>query len=314
MQLLIQESGINMIKQSEIKPDIETSLALTEGVSEVSAWTNFLHLLKQNKIVMISGVIVLIFILIGLLGPIITPYSYADQDLANAFAPPLSPGHILGTDNLGRDLFTRIVYGVRISLYVSVIVTIFSLILGMIVGIIAGYYRGRTDFILSSLMDIAWGFPMVLIAIIFVAIVGPGIDAILIGMIVVTWAGFARIIRGEVLALKEKEYIEAAKALGVSNINIFLRHLAPNVFAPTLVMASFYMGIIIVAEAGLSFIGLGAQPPLPSLGQIISEGRNYLFNDVWMTIIPGIVLAFGILGFNLLGDGLRDLLDPRLRI
>jgi peptide/nickel transport system permease protein len=133
-------------------------------------------------------------------------------------------------------------------------------------------------------------------------------------MTAVTWSGFGRIIRGEVLALKEREFIEAAKALGVSNMRIFLRHLIPNVFAPTLVMASFYMGIVIVAEAGLSFIGLGAQPPFPSLGQVISEGRNFLFNSAWMTIIPGIVLAFGILGFNLLGDGLRDLLDPRLRI
>jgi peptide/nickel transport system permease protein len=303
-----------MTKRTEINPDIGTSSSLMEVGGEENTRSNTIRLLMQNKIVMISGVIVLIFILIGLIGPILTPYGYADQDLINSFAPPLSPGHLLGTDNLGRDLLTRIVYGVRISLFVSIIVTVLSLILGMVIGIIAGYFGGRMDFVLSSLMDIAWGFPMVLIAIIFVAIIGPGIKAILIGMTAVTWSGFGRIIRGEVLALKEREFIEAAKALGVSNMRIFLRHLIPNVFAPTLVMASFYMGIVIVAEAGLSFIGLGAQPPLPSLGQVISEGRNFLFNSAWMTIIPGIVLAFGILGFNLLGDGLRDLLDPRLRI
>jgi peptide/nickel transport system permease protein len=314
MQRSTQESGIDMKKVPEISADFERPVSLKERGSEENARSNIIRLLLQNKIVMISGVIVLIFILIGLLGPLLTPYDYAKQDLVNSFAPPFSPGHLFGTDNLGRDLLTRIVFGVRISLYVSIIVTVLSLILGMIVGIIAGYYGGRMDFILSSLMDIAWGFPMVLIAIIFVAIIGPGIKAILIGMTAVTWSGFGRIIRGEVLALKEKEFIEAAKALGVSNVRIFLRHLIPNVFAPTLVMASFYMWIVIVAEAGLSFIGLGAQPPLPSLGQVISEGRNFLFNSAWMTIIPGIVLAFGILGFNLLGDGLRDLLDPRMRI
>ncbi len=303
-----------MNKGSNAAQNTELDKTLGIVVSENRAWDSFNSALLQNKIVMISGAIVLTFVLIGLVGPILAPYGYADQDLINSFAPPLSPGHLLGTDNLGRDLLTRVVWGVRISVYVSCMVTAISLILGMIVGIIAGYYGGQTDFILSSIMDIAWGFPMVLIAIIFVAIIGPGIQAILVGMTTVTWSGFGRIIRGEVLGLKEKEFIEAAKALGVSNLRIFIRHIIPNVVAPTLVMASFYMGIVIVAEAGLSFIGLGAQPPLPSLGQVMSESRGYLFNDVWMTVIPGIVLAFGILGFNLLGDGLRDLLDPRLRI
>ncbi len=281
---------------------------------EAGAWARASSLLSQNKIVIISGVMVLLFVSAGLFGPLLSPYSYAEQDLLNTFAPPLNPGHILGTDNLGRDLLTRIVFGIRISLLVSSVVTIIALIVGMVVGILAGYYRGRLDYVLSSLMDMAWSFPMMLVAIIFVALIGPGIPAILVGMSVVTWSGFGRIIRGEVLALREKEFVEAAKALGIGDLRIFVRHLIPNVFAATIVMASFYMGIVIIAEAAMSFVGLGAQPPMPSLGQIIAEGREYMFLDMWLTIVPGAVLAFGVLGFNLLGDGLRDLLDPRLRI
>jgi peptide/nickel transport system permease protein len=280
---------------------------------EPRAWASASRLLRQNRIVIVSGLMVLLFLVAGLLGPVLAPYDYTEQDLTNAYASPLAQGHLLGTDHLGRDTLSRVVHGVRISLLVSSVVTIISLALGMGVGILAGFYGGTLDFVLSSLMDIAWGFPMMLIAIIFVAIIGPGIPAILIGMTVVTWSGFGRIIRGEVLALREKEFIEAARVLGVSNLRIFLRHVIPNVVAPTVVMASFYMGIIIIAEAGLSFVGLGAQPPLPSLGQMIAESRGYIFMDAWLTIIPGIVLAFGILGFNLLGDGLRDMLDPRLR-
>jgi ABC-type dipeptide/oligopeptide/nickel transport system permease subunit len=287
--------------------------ALDEGF-EPNRTQETVRLLLRNKTVIIAGAMVLIFLLAGILGPFLVPYSYSEQEIVNAFARPFSPGHLFGTDNLGRDLLTRIVYGIRISLAVAAAVTAIALALGMVIGILAGYYGGRADFVLSSVMDIAWGFPSVLTAIVLVAIIGPGIPAIVIGMSVVTWSGFARIVRGEVLALREKEFIEAAKALGVRDLRIFVRHFVPNVLAPTIVMASFYMGIIMIAEAGLSFIGLGAQPPLPSLGQIISEGREFLFVSVWLTIIPGAVLALGILGFNLLGDGLRDVLDPRLRI
>jgi peptide/nickel transport system permease protein len=301
--------------ENEVLPVVGGIPRVTEEVwVEEKAGVRLWRLLLQNKIVLISGTMVLLFIMAGLVGPVLTPHNYAEQDLNNAYAHPLSPGHILGTDHLGRDVLTRIAYGIRISLYVSAVVTVLALVVGMAVGFLAGYYGGRLDFVLSSLMDMAWGFPMMLIAIVFVAIIGPGIPAILIGMSVVTWSGFARIIRGEVLALKEREFIEASRALGIGNLRIFLRHIIPNVVAPTMVMASFYMGIVIVAEATLSFVGLGAQPPLPSLGQIISESRSYIFLDIWLTVIPGIVLAFGILGFNLLGDGLRDLLDPRLRI
>jgi peptide/nickel transport system permease protein len=302
---------------SAMAPSLNNDEAWTpeeEVWADSGFWANLASLLGQNKIVIISGIMVLLFILAGTVGPDLYGVSYEKQDIYNTFAPPLSPGYVAGTDHLGRDMLARVLYGVRISLLVSVVVTVISLVLGMAVGIFAGYYGGRLDFILSSIMDIAWGFPMVLIAILFVAAIGPGIPAILVGMTIVNWAGFGRIIRGEVLALREKEFIEAAKALGVSDLRIFGRHLIPNTFAVTLVMASFYMGIVIIAEALLSFVGLGAQPPLPSLGQILAESRNYMLQDIWMTALPGVVLAFGILGFNLLGDGLRDMLDPRLRV
>jgi ABC-type dipeptide/oligopeptide/nickel transport system permease subunit len=209
---------------------------------------------------------------------------------------------------------SRLLYGIRTSFYVSAAVTVVSLLIGMAIGLIAGFYRGWLDRFLSALMDIAWGFPIVLVAIVVVAIVGPGVRAILIGICVVNWAGFARIIRAETLAIREREFVEAARTVGAGVPRLLLRHVLPNTLPLTFVMASFYMGIVITAEAGLSFIGLGAQPPLPSLGQMVSEGKSYLFKDLWLITIPGTVLALTVLAFNQLGDSLRDAIDPRLQV
>lgn len=267
----------------------------------------------RDRALVISGGLVLLFLVLGVLAPVVAPYPYEEQDLTNTFAPPLSSGHLLGTDHLGRDVLSRLVFGIRTSLYVAGIATVASLVIGMAIGLAAGYYGGRLDRALSALMDLAWSFPILLVAILTVAILGPGITPILVGITVVNWAGFSRIIRGETLSLREKEFVEAARAVGVSNSRILVQHIMPNTLAPTFVMASFYMGIIISVEASLSFIGLGAQPPLPSLGQMVDDGKSYLFHDIWLIIVPGTFLGVLVLAFNQLGDALRDLIDPSLQ-
>lgn len=267
----------------------------------------------RDPVLLVSGAITLGFVLAGLMAPVLAPHPYEQQDLINSFAPPLTEGHLLGTDQLGRDMLSRLMYGVRTSLYVSGVVTVISLIVGMAVGLIAGYFGGRVDRFASAVIDIAWGLPIILIAIAVVAILGPGVGSILIGIAIVNWAGFARIIRGEVLSLREREFIEAARTSGAGTGRILVRHIMPNTLPPTIVMASFYMGIVIMAEASLSFIGLGAQPPLPSLGQMVEEGKAYMFHDFRLILIPGVILAVIVLCFNQFGDSLRDLLDPRLQ-
>jgi ABC-type dipeptide/oligopeptide/nickel transport system permease subunit len=237
---------------------------------------------------------------------------YLNQDLSSALLPP--PAGFLGTDALGRDLIARVVVGMGVSLGVSLIVTVTSLLVGGALGILAGYYRGRLDTLISGVVDVTWGFPIILLAVVLAGVLAPGLPTVILAISLINWAGFARIVRGEALSLREREFVKAARALGVPDWRIMLRHLVPNVVGPTLVMGSYYVAITIIAEAGLSFIGVGAQPPTPSLGQIIADGRNYWSIDPWVVVMPGFVLAVVVWGLNTLGDGLRDLLDPRIRV
>ncbi len=269
--------------------------------------------LARNKLALAGSIIALLFILVGIFGPPLAPYDYAKQNLLSANKPPLSPGHLLGTDQVGRDMFSRLVVGIRISLMVGFGVTLISMVVGGAAGAIAGYYRGWADTIISGIVELTWGFPLVLIAVILAGAMGPGLPATVVAIGLVNWAGFARVIRGEVLTLREAEYVQAARAAGGGDGRLLLRHILPNVIGPALVMGSSYVALAVVVEAGLSFIGMGAQPPLPSLGVMAAEGRNYMLQNQWVTTIPGLTILLLVLGLNLLGDGLRDALDPRLR-
>jgi peptide/nickel transport system permease protein len=278
----------------------------------------FLRLFAENRTALVGGVLTSIFLLSGITGLVMIAvpglhHLYLDQDLLNALRPP-GEHALLGTDSLGRDMLTRLVAGTGVSLAVAAIVTALSLAVGGVAGIVAGYYRGKVDLFVSGVVDITWGFPIILLAVVLTGVLSPGLTTVVLSISLINWAGFARIIRGEVLVLRELDFVRAARSLGASDLRIILRHLAPNVIAPALVMGSYYIGITIVAEAALSFIGVGAQPPTPSLGQILSDGQNYWSNDSWAVLIPGLTLALIVLGLNSLGDGLRDLVDPRLRV
>lgn len=269
--------------------------------------------LARNKVSLAGSIVALLYVLVGLIGPVFAPHDYETQDLMATFQRPFSEGHLLGTDQLGRDVLSRLVVGIRISLLIGFGVTAISLLIGTLAGALAGFYRGWVDTLISGLVELTWGFPLILIAVILTGALGPGLMAAVLAIGLINWAGFARIVRGEVLSLREREYIQAAQAIGIGNTRLLVRHILPNVLGPALVMASYYVALAIIVEAGLSFIGMGAQPPLPSLGVMIADGRNYMLLDHWISTIPGLAIIFVVMGLNLLGDGVRDAFDPRLK-
>ena len=280
------------------------------GVSPVAlGWWR----LSRNPLALLGSLVAVAYILLGLFGPLFAPYDYAKQNLLQANLPPFSEGHLLGTDQVGRDLYSRLVTGIRISLIVGFGVTAISMIVGTAAGAIAGYRRGWVDSLISGIVEFTWGFPLILLAVIFAGTLGPGLTATILAVGLINWAGFARVVRGEVLGLREAEYVQSARSSGLDEPRILVRHVLPNVLAPALVMASYYVALGIIVEAGLSFIGMGAQPPLPSLGVMIAEGRNYMLQSHWVTTVPGVAIVAVVLGLNLLGDVLRDVLDPRLK-
>lgn len=274
--------------------------------------------LVANKLALIGGLLTLGFFVVAIVGAVILTFDrfhplYLDQNLRRSLLTPGEDGSLLGTDNLGRSMAWRLIAGTSVSLWAGFAVTALSISVGLALGSLAGYAGGWVDRIISALIDLTWGFPVILVAVIFVGMLEPGLTAVILAISVVNWAGYARIVRAQVLSLKERAFIEAARSLGVPTWKIILVHLVPNMLGTMLVMASYYIAVTVIAEAGLSFIGLGAQPPTPSLGQMVSEGRKFLSNDPWIVLFPGATIALLVLALNTLGDGLRDIFDPRLR-
>ena len=256
--------------------------------------------------------LIAIFAFGALLAPLIAPYDPLAQDLASRLEPP-SGAHWLGTDQLGRDIASRLLYGSRISLVIGVVVVGLAGIFGTFVGLIAGYAGGLVDEALMRLTEVFLAFPPLILAMAIAGALGPSLTNAIIAIAAVTWAVYARLARGQVLSLRRREFVEAARSIGASRPRILLRHLLPNAVAPLLIQASFDMGSAIISAAGLSFIGFGAQPPTPEWGVMISEGRNFISTQPWLSLFPGLSILFAVGAFNLLGDGLRDVLDPRLR-
>lgn len=274
-------------------------------------------LLRANRLALVGLVLTILFLLVGLAGAVLllTPdlhHLWKEQRLAAALDPP-SASHLLGTDQYGRDLLWRTIGGVGIAMLIGVGVTFLVIVIGLTLGSIAGYFGGKRDTVISGLIDLTWGFPLLLVAVIVAGMIGKGLKDVVIAVVVILWAGFARIVRAQVKTLAEREFVEAARMLGVPEWRILMRHMVPNVAGTALVMASYYVAWTVIAEAGFSFINLGAQPPTPSLGAMVAEGRNYWTVSVWPAVVPGATIALIVLGLNSLGDGLRDIFDPRLR-
>jgi peptide/nickel transport system permease protein len=271
----------------------------------------FLSAVRQPAIAVGLAVMVT-FLLAALLAPLLAPYPPLEQNILAGLKPP-SAEHLFGTDKLGRDIFSRILYGARISLFVGVAVVLLSGVIGTLLGVVAGYVGGWADELLMRITDIFFAFPSLILAMAIAGALGPSLPNALIAISAATWPVYARLLRGQVLALKEREFVLAARTVGVPEWQIIFRHLLPNMLAPLLVQASFDMGGAITAVAGLSFIGFGAQPPTPEWGVMISESRTYMATAWWMGTFPALSIMLVVGSFNLLGDGLRDLLDPRLR-
>lgn len=277
-----------------------------------SIWLDALRRLRRQPLSIAAAIIVLILILTAIFGPMLAPYDPNDIDMASRFAPP-SLSHPFGTDDFGRDILSRVMVGARVSLQVGLIAVGLSATMGTLLGLISGYAGRITDEIIMRAMDILFAFPAILLAIAIMAALGKGIGNAMIAIGVVYVPIFARIARGSVLAIREEDFVEAARSIGASNIRIMFRHIFPNTLSPLIVETTLSLSFAILAEAALSFFGLGTQPPDPSWGRMLSEGRAYFQQSVWLGIFPGLAIMLTVLGFNLLGDGLRDALDPRLK-
>lgn len=290
-----------------------SGMAATPGtIKKQNQFSVVLRRLSKNSSAMIGLVVVTILVLMAIFAPLIAPYPYDKQNLLNTRKPP-SAEHIMGTDELGRDIFSRIVYGSRYSLSIGFLAVLFSNLIGMTLGALAGYFGGITDDIIMRLIDIIQSIPGILLAIAISVVLGPGFinTLIALGFGAITMA--CRLMRASVLGIRHQEFLEAAVSNNASTFRIITRHVVPNSFAPVLVGATMSIGNVIMSAAMLSFIGLGIQPPTPEWGAMISGGRALIRSCPWMVTFPGIFIMLTVLAFNMLGDGLRDALDPKLK-
>jgi peptide/nickel transport system permease protein len=269
--------------------------------------------LLRTRLALLGGFIVCVVVFAALLGPLVAPYSPTQQDVRNILKPPVT-SHVLGTDELGRDTLTRILYGAQVSLEVGVLAVGISLLIGVALGLVAGYLRGLTDATIMRVMDGLLALPTLVLALAITAMLGPSLTNAMLAIGITGVPVFARLVRGQVLSVRELDYIQAAQSLGAGDTRVMLTHILPNVMAPIVVQTSLAMPTAILAEAGLSFLGLGVQPPTPSWGAMLNTAKGYLQQDAWLAVAAGTAIFVTVLGFNFLGDAVRDALDPRLRL
>jgi ABC-type dipeptide/oligopeptide/nickel transport system permease subunit len=297
-----------MFKKKEIMPNQahagSIDIKMMPSGQRRRLWRKF----TANRLGVIGFVIIIALVGLASLSNMLAPYSYKEQELSAMYQPP-SAEHWMGTDEFGRDVLSRVIHGSRISVYVGVVSVGLSVIIGVFIGSIAGYYGGWIDHALTTIADLTWSLPEILVALLLVAIIGAGVESVIIAIGLTYWAQYARLIRGQILMLKNEVYVEATRSLGANDFNILFKHLLPNAIGPVVVAATIGIGQAIVLEATLGFLGLGAQPPLPSWGAMMSSGTAYLFISPWVIIFPGLAMMITVLGFNLFGDALVDLLD-----
>jgi oligopeptide transport system permease protein len=299
-------STINVISL----PNVEESITSTDYERGVSLWQDALRRLSKNKLAMAGLIYLILLSIAAIAAPWIAPFSYEETDHLIGAVPP-DWTHWLGTDDLGRDLFTRILYGARVSLLVGVISTVVSVVIGVLYGAIAGYVGGKTDNLMMRFVEILYALPFTILVIVIMTITDRSLINLFIALGAVQWLVMARIVRGQVVSIKKMEYVEAARATGVSNTAIIFRHIIPNTYGPVIVFSTLTVPAVILEEAFLSFLGLGVQPPMSSWGTLISEGIQGMEAYPWMILFPCLSLVITLLALNFLGDGLRDALDPK---
>lgn len=292
-------------------------LSILESVTEEkrsrnSEWRRVVRGLRKSPLAVLGSVIIGILIAMAIFAPFLAPYSPTKMRLSERLSPP-SSRHIFGTDDVGRDILSRVIYGSRISLRICTVVVGLTIGIGTILGVTAGYLGGWVDELIMRISDVFLAFPALILAMAIAAALGPSLQNVILAMVVIWWPRYARVARGQVLVLREIDYMVAAKAIGTSGGRTFIHHILPNCISPIIIQATLDLGEVLLTAATLSFIGFGAQPPTPEWGAMISLGRNYLRDNWWYATFPGLAILVTVMGFNLLGDAARDVLDPRLR-
>ncbi|MBA4535658.1 ABC transporter permease [Bacillus aquiflavi] len=284
----------------------------TEEEKVVSPWREAWRSFRKNKLALIGTFIVITFIMMAILAPVIAPEGIDEQKFTEKLQSPSSK-HWFGTDDFGRDIFSRVIYGARISLSVGFFSVLGSIVVGSLLGIVAGFYGRWIDTVISRIFDIMLAFPSILLAIGIVAVLGPSLQNALIAIAIINVPNFGRLIRSKVLSVKEEEYITAAKSIGMKDTRILFHHILPNSMAPIIVQGTLAIATAIIEAAALGFLGLGAEAPLPEWGKMLADSKGFLVNAPWTMVFPGLAIMLTVLGFNLMGDGLRDALDPRMK-
>jgi ABC-type dipeptide/oligopeptide/nickel transport system permease subunit len=300
------------VEEGEVTVELAEDFFMEKKYTRTSLYKDVFKRLRRNRLAMFGLGIVIVLILMAIFAPLISPYDPIERIKDDSLLG-LSKVHWFGTDLLGRDILSRVIFGSRISLEVGIIAVGISVIIGLVLGALSGFFGNIPDTVIMRIADIFFAFPYILGAIAIMTVLGPGIINIFIAIGILGWASFARIFRGSILSIKNKEYIEAARALGASNFRIITKHIFPNAFAPIIVYATMNVGTAIIVEAALSFLGVGVQPPTPAWGKMLAESLDYIDTAPWMMVFPGFAILITVLGFVLLGDGLRDAFDPRLK-
>jgi len=305
---------------AQLRPPAADVMALARPIPwKEREWVTLLRRLVRRRTALFGLLVVLVVTLAAAAAPLVSPFDPLEQDIGQRLREPgwqdaQGRVHALGTDHLGRDILSRIIFGSRIALLVGLAAVLISGVLGMIIGLVAGYFGGRLDDFLMRLADVQLAFPFILLAIAVIGVLGPSLRNIIVVIGVSSWVVYARVVRGEVLSIREREYVHAAVALGSRHWRVLATHVLPNTFTPWLVVATLDMARVIVIESALSFLGLGVQPPTPTWGGMLADGRVYLSTAWWLATFPGLAILITVLGINLFGDGLRDTLDPRLKV
>ncbi len=292
------------------KKVIETGIS--EAPPRVGEWQRFQRVFFQRKVVMFGLIILVLLVITAIFAPLLAPYNPTQISMKESLQQP-SGTHLLGTDLQGRDTLSRLIYGSRTALAVGFGSVLMAGVVGVVLGLVAGYFGGIINMVIMRIMDALMGFPMILLALVISAVLGSGLLNVIIALSVATLPGYARVMHALTLTVRENDYILAERAMGASNMRMMFQHILPNGLPPMIVLITLQLGALILAEAGLSFLGLGIRPPNAAWGAMVADGRRYLLTYPWLSLAPGIAIGFVVFAFNLVGDGLRDALDPRLR-